>query len=184
MKAKPPSINLRRTRKYTVCIIFLIILLIYICGCKAVKVSRDKKKETGKQVEQEKEVNRTRTEVVEYFDETLKGAVPIRLSDLQDDDSLVFPVESKGISLDFVVKADGVSYRAKVKPVARSSLSSETKEKETTKTETKEVVTEKTKEVKKPAGRLPWWIWIILIVIVIIFILRKLFPIAVAFMRR
>jgi Mg2+/citrate symporter len=175
----------RKIAKYFVCTLFILVLMIYICGCKSIKVSRQKQLDKEEKSEHLRELLQSRTEVVEYFDETLKGAVPIRLSDLQDDDSLIIPVESKGLKLDLVVKPDGVSYQARVKPVARSSLSSETKEKETTKTETKEVVTEKTKEVQKPSGiRLPWWIWIILIVIVIIFILRKLFPIAVAFMRR
>jgi len=146
-----------------------------LAGCKSTKQTSSKQIERESVIDSALRINTNEVLTTDYFDDEISGFVPMDFTRLQDLDSVVIPVKSKGVEMEMVVKPSGISYHTKVKPVARSKLQKQEERTQTSQTKVKEEIKEKEKVKTKPSGfRFPWWMWVALIIAAIILVLRLL----------
>lgn len=113
----------------------------------------------------------------EWFDDQLQGTLPLpKLGKLPT----VISISSQGIDLDLSLTDSSLTYKAVSKPVARSSLQSNTvlnQEKESEESDS----SQESKEVERTSWKLPWWVYVIIIIGVLILAGRAIKKIKIPF---
>ncbi|WP_143960233.1 hypothetical protein [Litoribacter populi] len=134
-------------------------------GCTSTRVVSTHDQEEKSLIEVARENTRIDTE---YFGDILKGDYPLKpLSEIPQ----VIRTQSGGMELELSITDEGVTYRAKAKPVARSTLSSE-KSGETYSHNWSE--RSEDSKVTRKSWRLPWWVYLLALGSVAVGVLRVL----------